>query len=65
MLEAIVSGKELESPLDELVRMVLDAGFEGTFDLELMGPRIEAEGYACVIRRAVEHSTELLDRLGA
>jgi len=52
-------------PLDYLVEMVLDAGFDGTFDLELMGPRIEDEGYASVIRRAVERSTQLLERLGA
>jgi sugar phosphate isomerase/epimerase len=52
-------------PLEELVTMVLEAGFEGTFDLELMGPRIESEGYASVIRRAVDRSSELLDRLGA
>jgi sugar phosphate isomerase/epimerase len=52
-------------PLEELVAMVLEDGFEGLFDLELMGPRIEAEGYASVIRRAVDRSTELLERLGA
>jgi len=45
--------------------MVLEAGFEGMFDLELMGPRIEAEGYASVVRRAVDRSSELLERLGA
>ena len=32
-------------PLERLVAMVLDAGFEGSFDLEIMGPRIEDEGY--------------------
>jgi sugar phosphate isomerase/epimerase len=52
-------------PLEFLIDMVLDAGFEGAFDLELMGPRIEDEGYASVIRRAVERSSELLERLGA
>jgi len=52
-------------PLEALVTMVLEAGFEGMFDLELMGPRIEAEGYASVVRRAVDRSSELLERLGA
>ena len=52
-------------PLERLVAMVLDAGFEGAFDLELMGPRVESEGYASVVRRAVDWSSELLDRLGA
>jgi len=52
-------------PLEYLVEMVLEAGFEGAFDLELMGPRIEDEGYGSVIRRAVDRSSELLERLGA
>jgi len=52
-------------PLEYLVEMVLEAGFEGMFDLELMGPRIEDEGYASVIRRAVDRSSELLERVGA
>jgi len=50
-------------PLEYLVEMVLEAGFEGAFDLELMGPRIEDEGYGSVIRRAVDRSSELLDRI--
>jgi sugar phosphate isomerase/epimerase len=52
-------------PLERLVRMVLDAGFEGSFDLEVMGPRVEAEGYESSVRRSVERASELLDRLGA
>ena len=52
-------------PLERLVTMALDAGFEGTFDLEVMGPRIEEEGYPAAVRRAVERAGELLDRLGA
>src|SRR4029450_5140047 len=52
-------------PLESLVEMGLAAGFEGAFDLELMGPRIDAEGYASVIRRAVDWSSNLLERLGA
>jgi len=52
-------------PLERLVRMALDAGYEGAFDLEVMGPRVEEEGYPSAARRAVERATELLDRLGA
>jgi sugar phosphate isomerase/epimerase len=52
-------------PLERLVAMALDAGFAGTFDLEVMGPRIEEEGYPSAVRRAVERASELLDRLGA
>jgi sugar phosphate isomerase/epimerase len=52
-------------PLERLVRMALDAGYEGPFDLEVMGPLVEAEGYPSAVRRAVERAGELLDRVGA
>jgi sugar phosphate isomerase/epimerase len=52
-------------PLERLLAMVLDAGFEGSFDLEVMGPRIEEEGYRSSVRRMVERASELLDRVGA
>ena len=52
-------------PLERLLAMVLDAGFEGSFDLEVMGPRVEEEGYPSSVRRAVERASELLDRVGA
>lgn len=52
-------------PLERLLAMVLDAGFEGSFDLEFMGPRVEEEGYSAAIRRSVERASELLDRVGA
>ena len=52
-------------PLERLLAMVLDAGFEGTFDLEVMGPRVEEEGYRSSVRRSVERASELLDRVGA
>jgi sugar phosphate isomerase/epimerase len=52
-------------PLERLVAMVLDAGFEGAFDLEVMGPRVEEEGYPSAVRRSVDQATALLTRLGA
>jgi sugar phosphate isomerase/epimerase len=52
-------------PLERLLAMVLDAGFEGSFDLEVMGPRVEEEGYPSSVRRSVERASELLDRVGA
>ncbi|MGH8995432.1 MAG: sugar phosphate isomerase/epimerase family protein [Acidimicrobiales bacterium] len=52
-------------PLERLLAMVLDAGFEGSFDLEVMGPRVEEEGYRAAVRRSVERASELLDRVGA
>jgi sugar phosphate isomerase/epimerase len=52
-------------PLERLLGHVLDAGYEGAFDLELLGPRIEAEGYEAAIARSVERLSAILDRLGA
>jgi sugar phosphate isomerase/epimerase len=51
-------------PLERLLAMLLDAGYEGSFDIEILGPRIEQEGYASAIARSVERASELLDRLG-
>ena len=52
-------------PLERLLGQLLDAGYEGAFDLELLGPRIEAEGYEGAITRSVDHVSGILDRLGA
>ncbi len=38
-------------PVERLLKMVLDAGYEGPFDLELIGPVIEEEGYRGAIAR--------------
>lgn len=51
-------------PLERLIATVLDAGYEGAFDLEILGPRIEAEGYLSATRRSLERATEMFDRLG-
>jgi sugar phosphate isomerase/epimerase len=52
-------------PLERLLAMLLDAGYAGMFDLELIGPKIEAEGYQSATRRSLERASEMLDRLGA
>jgi sugar phosphate isomerase/epimerase len=52
-------------PLEALVRTLLDAGYAGLFDLELIGPRIEAEGPRAACTRAAHYVSDLLDRLGA
>ena len=33
------------------------------FDVEILGPKIEAEGYASAIGRSLAYATEILDRL--
>lgn len=52
-------------PLERLLGDVLDAGYRGLFDLELVGPRIEAEGARAASRRAADYLSNLLTRLGA
>jgi sugar phosphate isomerase/epimerase len=52
-------------PLERLLGDVLEAGYEGVFDLELVGPRIAAEGSRAATRRAADYLSELLTRLGA
>lgn len=52
-------------PLERMLGDILEAGYEGVFDLELLGPRIEAEGNRAATQRAVENLSELLHRLGA
>ena len=50
-------------PVERLLQMLIDAGYRGAFDVEILGPRIEAEGYAHAIRRSVAYASEILDRL--
>ena len=50
-------------PLDRLITDVLDAGYPGLFDLELLGPQIEAEGPAAALGRAVTWLDGTLNRL--
>ena len=47
-------------PLQRIIGQLLDAGYEGLFDLELVGPRIEEEGYASAIGRSVVRLSEML-----
>jgi sugar phosphate isomerase/epimerase len=51
-------------PLTRLMSMVLEAGYDGPFDLEILGPRIETEGYASAIRRSVDRASAILEELG-
>ncbi len=51
-------------PLRRILGDVLAAGYAGPFELELVGPRIDAEGYASAITRSVEALSRLLDDLG-
>ena len=48
-------------PIDDFLRAALDAGYRGAFELEMVGPKIEAEGYESALRRGVERASALLD----
>lgn len=52
-------------PLERIVADVLEAGYEGIFDIELVGPRIAAEGARAATERAAQRVSEILTRLGA
>jgi sugar phosphate isomerase/epimerase len=52
-------------PLTRLIAQLLEAGYTGLFDLELIGPRIAAEGPAAATLRAAQWLSETLAKLGA
>jgi sugar phosphate isomerase/epimerase len=52
-------------PLARILSDVVAAGYDGAFDLELIGPHIDAEGYASAVPRAVRALDELLVLSGA
>lgn len=52
-------------PLEAILRDILDLGYTGLFDLELLGARIAGEGPPQACQRAARHLSVLLDKLGA
>jgi sugar phosphate isomerase/epimerase len=52
-------------PLERILGQVLAAGYRGVFDLELIGPRIDEEGYGPAAQRALERLDTMLAGLGA
>jgi sugar phosphate isomerase/epimerase len=52
-------------PNEKLIGYTLAAGYTGTFDLELVGPRIQKEGPLSASRRSCQALSAMLDRLGA
>lgn len=47
-------------PLARIIGWLEEAGYRGVYDIEMMGPRIESEGYASAIPRAVARLEALL-----
>lgn len=52
-------------PLERIVGDLLELGYAGVFDIELVGQRIAQEGHRSAFRRAAENLSDLLVRLGA
>jgi sugar phosphate isomerase/epimerase len=51
-------------PIEAFVAQALTDGYQFGFDLELLGPRIDAEGRLAAARRGCEVVGAMLDRLG-
>lgn len=52
-------------PVERILRWTLQAGYTGAFDMELIGPRIDAEGRLTAVRRAADKLGEILRSLDA
>lgn len=51
-------------PLARILGDLEDAGYRGTYELEIVGPRIEREGYPSALARSLERVDGLLGVLG-
>ena len=52
-------------PLERILGFLLESGYSGVFDLELLGPRIDAEGHLFAVERGANAIDKLLHSLGA
>ena len=52
-------------PLARILGQLVAAGYPGVFELELIGPRIEEEGYRPAILRSLTALSDLLEAAGA
>lgn len=52
-------------PFERIFRWLQQVGYEGAFDFELIGPRIDKEGHFNATRRAVQYVEALLNKLEA
>jgi sugar phosphate isomerase/epimerase len=51
-------------PLRRIVGDLVEAGYEGPFELEILGPRVETEGAPAAVRRGAAWVSDLLDDVG-
>ena len=52
-------------PIKRICEWILKAGYQGPFDLELLGPRIDKEGRIAAVARSARNLGDILDSLGA
>jgi sugar phosphate isomerase/epimerase len=52
-------------PIERILEDILEVGYDGVFEVELMGPRILEEGYESAVPRAVSWLSDCLYRLNA
>jgi sugar phosphate isomerase/epimerase len=52
-------------PIERIIGDVVESGYRGVFDLELLGPAIDAEGGESAVRRGVAWMNHALTRAGA
>lgn len=52
-------------PVARLLRACVEAGYAGPFDLEVLGPAVEREGYAAAVPRGCDQASIYLSSAGA
>ncbi|MYM63878.1 sugar phosphate isomerase/epimerase [Pseudomaricurvus sp. HS19] len=52
-------------PLTRLLQWIIDAGYSGAFELELIGPRIDQETPLLAVKRSIDALNTMLPTLGA
>jgi sugar phosphate isomerase/epimerase len=52
-------------PVKRIIEWILAAGYDGIFDLELLGPRIDRDGHLAATRRAARYVGEILTSFAA
>jgi sugar phosphate isomerase/epimerase len=52
-------------PFERLFGWILETGYDGAFDLEMIGPRITQIGPVEALRRSAEATSRILEKLGA
>lgn len=51
-------------PYERLIPLMVSVGFRGWYDLEIIGPRLQAEGQETGLKRAAAHIGRLLEQAG-